>query len=229
MPPRQRKGKPNANKPPAKKAAATKTPFNDPWTNPVDNPDLPRALIIGDSISIAYTPPVRRLLKDKANVHRVKTNCRWSEFGEKHIEDWTKDEAAWDVIHFNFGLWDWYGWSQEEKATPTSYARHLDSIVTQLKATKATLIFGVTTPPCVGPEVKVKFSEQRAKEFNDAAIAVMKKHGVVVNDLYATIGDQRAKYQRGENDVHYNKAGNELLAAQVAKTIASSLPALVAP
>jgi len=230
----RKKREPNANK----AAAANKTaanakpnPLNDPFANPVDDPALPRVLIIGDSISVAYTAPVRRKLAGKANVHRVKTNCRWSAFGDEHIEAWTgtaRGDADWDVIHFNFGLWDWYGWSQDEKATPISYARHLDSIVSKLKKTKATLIFGVTTPPCVGPEVKVKFvvSEQRAREFNAAAIAMMKKHGVVVNDLYATIGDQRATYQRGENDVHYNNAGNELLANQVAKTIAESLPAV---
>ena len=30
-----------------------------------------------------------------------------------------------------------------------------------------------------------------------------------INDLYAVIGSERAKYQRGENDVHYNDAGRQ--------------------
>jgi|GEM_PF-494649 len=243
MPPRKRK-RPNANRPKPKTSAATaptkkktpakKTPLNDPFTNPADKAGLPRVLIIGDSISIAYTTRVRRLLADKANVHRVKTNCRWSAFGAKHIETWTgsadaptteKPAAPWDVIHFNFGLWDWYGWSQDEKATPESYARHLDTIVTKLKKTDATLIFGVTTPPCVGPEVKVKFvvSEARAKEFNAAAIAVMKKHGVIVNDLYAAIGDQRERLQQGPDNVHYNNAGRDVLGSAVATSIEAAL------
>ena len=37
-------------------------PFKNAFANPVDNPKLPRALIIGDSISIGYTPGVRKNL-----------------------------------------------------------------------------------------------------------------------------------------------------------------------
>ena len=208
-----------------KPAPQKKDPFKDPFANPTDNTALPRVLLIGDSISIGYTPRVRKLLDGKANVHRPNTNCRWSAFGAEHVGDWTGN-GPWDVIHFNFGLWDWYGWSQPQKATPESYAKSLERIVTQLKATGATLVFGVTTPPCVGPERKVKIvvTEARAKAFNDAALAVMKKHDVHINDLYAAIGADRAKYQRGENDVHYNEAGRDVLAAQVASTILNVLP-----
>ena len=83
----------------------------------------------------------------------------------------------------------------------------------------------MTTPPCVGPEKNagIKISKARAKQFNQAALRVMKKHGVVVNDLYALIENERKKYQRGENDVHYNEAGRDLLAAQVATFIKKQL------
>ncbi len=83
----------------------------------------------------------------------------------------------------------------------------------------------MTTPPCVGPERKVKFvvSDTRAKAFNDAARSVMKKHDIQINDLYQLIGQDRAKYQRGENDVHYTDEGRDLLAAQIAKVITQTL------
>src|SRR5689334_22631584 len=43
----------------------------DPAFEPVkDDPKLPRVLLIGDSISINYTLPTRKLLAGKANVHR---------------------------------------------------------------------------------------------------------------------------------------------------------------
>ena len=199
-------------------------PFNKPFDNPVDQPDLPRVLILGDSISIGYTPRVRKILDGKANVHRPKTNCRWSAFGNQKVDEWIGDQK-WDAIHFNFGLWDWYGWAQETKATPESYAKSLEGIVRKLKKSGARLIFAVTTPPCVGPEQKVKIviTDKRASQFNQAALRVMKKHGVQINDLYKTIGKNRAKYQRGENDVHYNEAGRDLLAAQVAQVIKREL------
>jgi acyl-CoA thioesterase-1 len=199
-------------------------PFQNAYANPVDDPALPRVLIVGDSISEGYTPRVRRLLDGKANVHRPADNCRMSAYGVEHIGEWVGD-SKWDVIHFNFGLWDWYGWKNPQ-ATPESYANNLDAIVRSLKKTGARLIFGMTTPPSIGPErqTKIVITEARAKEFNDAATAVMEKHGVRINDLYALIGSNRAKYQRAENNVHYTEAGTDLLAAQVAKEIQAALP-----
>ena len=199
-------------------------PFSNPFDNPVDIPALPRVLILGDSISIGYTPRVRKLLKGKANVHRPKTNCRWSAYGNENVLQWIGDEK-WDLIHFNFGLWDWYGWKQEHKATPDSYAKNLEGIVKKLRSSGAKLVFAVTTPPCIRPEKKLKVmvTKERAGAFNRAALAVMKKHGVVINDLYSLIGKERVKYQLGENDVHYNDAGRDLLATQVAKVITQEL------
>jgi hypothetical protein len=43
-----------------------------------DTPGLPRVLLIGDSVSMWYTPPVRKLLEGKANVHRPPVNCHHS-------------------------------------------------------------------------------------------------------------------------------------------------------
>jgi acyl-CoA thioesterase-1 len=199
-------------------------PFTKPFDNPMDDPGLPRVLIIGDSISIGYTPRVRTLLKGKANVHRPKTNCRWSAYGNEKILQWIGDEK-WDLIHFNFGLWDWYGWKQENKSTPESYAKSLEGIVNKLRPSGAKLVFAMTTPPCIGPEKKVNFmvSDEQAKGFNRLALKVMKKHGVVINDLYSAIGKDRAKYQLGKNDVHYNDVGRDLLAAQVSNVIIKEL------
>ena len=94
-----------------------------------------------------------------------------------------------------------------------------------MKSSDAKLVFAVTTPPCIGPEKKVKFkvTNEQAEEFNRLARAVMKKHGVAINDLYSAIDKDRSKYQRGENDVHYNDLGRDLLARQVAKVISKEL------
>jgi hypothetical protein len=199
-------------------------PFVHAFANPADNPDLPRVLILGDSISIGYTPLVRGLLKDEANVHRPATNCRWSEFGATELPKWI-GSGQWDVIHFNFGLWDWYGWKQENKATPQSYAQNLQNIVTQLQATGASLIFGMTTPPCITEErsSKLMVSLDRANRFNQEARDVMNKNGVRINDLYSIIGNKREVYQKGPNDVHYNQEGRQVLANAVATEIRRSI------
>ncbi|MFT7487654.1 MAG: dienelactone hydrolase, partial [Candidatus Promineifilaceae bacterium] len=207
-----------------RKRAGSGDPFLDPFANPEDDPALARVLIIGDSISIGYTAGVRKLLSGKANVHRVKGNCQYSAVGVERIDTWLGN-SDWDLIHFNFGLWDWYGWSQVQKATPESYAANLDQIVTKIKATEAKLIFALTTPPCVGPEKKVEIviTEERAKAFRDVALAVMKKHGVDINDLYTPFAGNRAQYQRGPDNVHYGDEGKTLQARLVATTIEAAL------
>ena len=199
--------------------AKSSYPLKNPFDNPVDDPELLRVLIIGDSISIGHTPRVRKFLQNKANVHRP-ANCRCSAFGEENIDECI-GESKWDLIHFNFGLWDWYGWKQKQKATPASYAKNLDGIFRKLKKTHARLVFAVTTPPCLGPERKAKIviSEARANEFNKTAILVIINHVMPRNDLYSLVGKNRVKYQREENDVHYAVEGRDLLAKQVADVI----------
>src|SRR6266851_280152 len=66
---------------------------------------LPRVLLIGDSISIGYTEPVRTELKDKANVHRIPMNAATTAVGLTNLGAWLGSDH-WDVIHFNFGFHD---------------------------------------------------------------------------------------------------------------------------
>jgi acyl-CoA thioesterase-1 len=55
-----------------------------------DVPGLPRVLLIGDSISIGYTIPTRKLLQGKANVHRIPVNGGPTTRGLEQIENWVE-------------------------------------------------------------------------------------------------------------------------------------------
>src|SRR5205085_7354883 len=74
-----------------------------------DTPGLPRVMLIGDSISMGYTVPVRELLAGKANVHRVPGNAFSTREGLADLSRWLGSEK-WDVIHFNWGLHDLKHW-----------------------------------------------------------------------------------------------------------------------
>src|SRR5689334_4519550 len=82
--------------------AQTKDPILQPIT---DEPGLPRVLLIGDSISMGYTIPVRDALKGKANVHRILVNGSSTVTGLANLKEWL-GSGKWDVIHFNWGLHD---------------------------------------------------------------------------------------------------------------------------
>ncbi|WP_405563441.1 hypothetical protein [Polaribacter sp. Asnod6-C07] len=64
-----------------------------------------KVLIIGDSISIGYTSFVQENLKDIALVKHNPGNAQHTGKGLKNIEKWIGNEH-WDVIQFNWGLWD---------------------------------------------------------------------------------------------------------------------------
>jgi len=68
-------------------------------------PGLPRVLLIGDSISMGYTLPVRKLLEGKANVHRIPQNGGPTKNGIANLDKWL-GSGKWDVIHFNHGIHD---------------------------------------------------------------------------------------------------------------------------
>src|SRR5690349_10564102 len=83
-------------------AALAQAPAKPTPTPIPDKPGLPRVFIIGDSISMGYTAPVRELLMDKANVHRIPANGGPTIRTLENIEKWLGD-GKWDVIHFNWG------------------------------------------------------------------------------------------------------------------------------
>jgi len=71
-----------------KKRRTRKRRPNPAFAKVIDDPKLPRVLLIGDSISIGYTRDVQQNLKGKANVHRIPTNGGPTTRGRANIEKW---------------------------------------------------------------------------------------------------------------------------------------------
>ncbi|WAC18554.1 FAD-dependent oxidoreductase [Luteolibacter sp. SL250] len=188
----------------------------------VEDPALPRVLIIGDSISIGYTPGVRELLKGKANVLRIPGNGSSTSHGLANLGKWLGD-AKWDVIHFNFGLHDAKlppeGIRHSE---PEQYEKNLRELVKQLQATGAKLIFATTTPVPDGGNLAPDRRFAEVKAYNEAALRVMKENNVTINDLNTAMQPHAAEYLRPK-DVHYTKEGSAFLADRVAAAIGGKL------
>ena len=195
--------------------------------------ELPKVLIMGDSISIGYTPYVVENLRDVAEVKRHRGNAGPTIRGVAQIEEWLGKEQ-WDVIHFNWGLWDMYGWQyHKEDRSPEAYGKRLESLVGRLKKTGAKLIWATTTPACPANEKtmegrfeqKVRIAPELERKYLEVALAVMKKHGVEVNDLHAFMKPRWKKYAIADNNVHFTQLGSRKLGEQVAKAIQSALSA----
>ncbi len=57
------------------------------------------------------------------------------------------------------------------------------------------------------------------KQYLDAALRVMKKHKIPINDLYALIKPTLKQHAVAPNNVHFKPEGRKKLAEQVAKKI----------
>jgi WD40 repeat protein len=194
-----------------------------PRTAVEDRPGLPRVLIIGDSISIGYTQPVRDLLKDKANVHRIPANGGPTKNGVSNIDKWLGD-GKWDVIHFNFGIHDLkFMPDGKRQVEPQDYEKNLRLLVAKMKATGARLIWATTTPIPEGDLVPPR-SFGKVPEYNAIAQRVMADSGVSIDDLNAVITPHLAEVQTPK-DVHYKPEGYARLAKQVAASIEAALAA----
>lgn len=198
-------------------------------------------LILGDSISIGYTPFVKELLKDEANVVRPTNanggaeNCNGTTKGIANIDRWLElDGGKWDVIHFNFGLHDLKHVNPETRAnsnnvndphqaSPEKYEEQLREIVKKLKATGAKLVFATTTPV---PEGKLNPFRLPADVgiFNDVARKVMEENEIPIDDLYAFAEPRLTDIQRPAN-VHFTEDGSKALAEEVAKAIRAAIGA----
>ncbi|KAF0170824.1 MAG: acyl-CoA thioesterase I [Limisphaerales bacterium] len=206
------------------KADAKKTkPAPSPVLAPItDDPALPRVLLIGDSISMGYTLPVRELLKGRANVHRIPANGGPTVNGLKNLKAWL-GSGKWDVIHFNFGIHDAKFMAPgKQQVPPADYERNLRELVKQLQATGARLIWATTTPIPDG-ELNPPRTFDQVPTYNAAALKVMTEAGVTLNDLNAHITPHLAKLQNPK-DVHFNQEGSAFLAQAVAAKIGAQLP-----
>lgn len=188
-----------------------------------DVPGLPRVLLIGDSVSIGYTLNVRALLEGKANVHRIPVNGGATEVGLANMKEWLRGEK-WDVIHFNFGLHDAkFASETTQRASREQYADNLRELIKQMKATGAKLIFATTTPVPHDGNISPTRRFDSIPARNEVARKVMEENGVAIDDLYALILPVRDQVGRA-NDVHFEAAGYELIAKQVAASIEAQLP-----
>jgi len=201
------------------------------------NQNLPNVLIIGDSISIGYTPFVQNLLKYKANVFRPMINdekaenCSGTTKGVENIDRWIGD-TKWDVIHFNFGLHDIKhvdpitGDNSQNPDHPNQadikqYRKNLKIIVEKLNVTGAKLIFATTTPypDNVGGPLR---KSGMPKRYNKAAIKIMNNNEIAINDLYSFMKPRMNNLQL-PNNVHFKPAGSLALAEKVIDRINEAL------
>jgi len=198
-----------------------------------EDANLPYVLLLGDSISMGYTLPVRVQLEGICNVLRPESNCGDTVNGLAHLETWL-GERSWDLIHFNWGLHDFCYRRPEFAAMgdkdkvrgqisvpPETYRKNLQELVESLQPRARRLVWASTTYVPEGEPGRFQGDEVR---YNAIAADIMTAASIPVNDLYALTKGFSPDCFVGPGDVHYADVGNELLAKAVVASIRSHLP-----
>lgn len=191
---------------------------------------MKRVLLLGDSIRMGYDEYVKEILKDEFEViYDDADNGRFSAYTLWQANQFFKNYGSFDVVHWNNGYWDM------NVETPMTEAMHpvdeyihfLGRILNEIRANGAVPVFATTTP--ILPEEPAKFvikegitpfcySNEWVEKYNAAAVMLMKKEGVTVNDLYS-LCLKDPYYYKCPDLLHLTEQGYRRCAEQTAEMI----------
>ena len=196
---------------------------------------MPNVYLIGDSISLGYTPVVTELLAGRARVTRNPGNAQYSSYLLRNLPGWLGTERF-DLIHFNCGIWDLhhleptadplepsvdkFNRAGVRRTTPEQYAANLEAILKILKPTGAKLIWASITPLIDHGDLCVRPAE--VPLYNSVASRIMAAHGIPTNDLYShALPDIERRLD--PDGCHFTADGYRFLGRQVAAVIQGAL------
>lgn len=209
-----------------------------PWCAGCAAAPPPRVLLLGDSISMGYTPVVQELLAGRAQVVRPThadgraENCEGTTRGVREVERWLALEGGgWDLVHVNFGLHDLKrvdaeGRNSDRPEDPPQadlarYREQLTTILDRLVESGARVVVATTTPVPTGG-VRPHRDPADVPRYNAIAVELARERGLVVDDLFALVERRLAELQRPV-DVHFTPEGSRVLGEEVARCIEREL------
>lgn len=176
--------------------------------------DLPRVLIIGDTVYSQHARGVVADLKGRAEVvfaawpegvvpnstaalEHLDTLLGYTDRSGKPVPEGKR--PGWDMIHINVGLGDLIHRVPDLEAfrvlpihaggvvatSPQRYRANLDRLIGRLKATGAELVWASTTP--IRASRSSVFEPGSEAEYNAIAAEVMARHRVPVNDMHTYV------------------------------------------
>jgi hypothetical protein len=188
------------------------------WIPDATRTDLPRVLLVGDSICNGYHSAVEKELQGKCLVAMLATS---SALGDPALTQQVKlllGNYKFAVVHFNIGL---HGWDSTEQEYRLEFPKLLKVI--RQGAPAAKLVWATSTPWRKPAPQLGEFGEknERVKARNQIVVELAAQEGIPVDDLYRLV-ENHPEYSGGDG-VHYNAKGQTAEAAQVAHAILDAL------
>ena len=179
------------------------------WCDHTEKTDLPRLLLIGDSITRAYESKVRELLAGHYYVDYIAASYSIDQpIYAEIVKNLVKD-MPYAAIHFNHGL---HGWHMTDKV----YGEGVDSLLSEIGKDKRVVVATSTLVKEKG-NLRVDYRQTGiVLRRNEIVKNIAAKRGYEVDDLYSVSANIPNEH-RWEDGTHYSEEGSASLAAAVAR------------
>jgi hypothetical protein len=190
---------------------------------------MKKILLIGDSIRLGYDQYVKESMTNLADVYYPAENCRFALYVLKYLHTW-KEELKIDnvdAIHWNAGLWDTLKIYGDDCLTKLDhYLDCVERITDRIKFLfpNAKIIFAMSTPVIESgfiEEFEMRYNAD-VERYNEAACEVLKKKGVIINDLYGLLKDVPDSYHSDQTHF-YTADATELIGGKVNEVLCDAL------
>ncbi|MCQ2742007.1 MAG: GDSL-type esterase/lipase family protein [Bacilli bacterium] len=187
---------------------------------------MKKILLLGDSIRMGYDSYIKEELSEFEVVYDDSDNGRFSAYTIWQFNYLNNRFGPFDIVHFNNGYWDMNTEGPKgERITPIEdYIHNFKRLISMIKESGATPIFATTTPifklPIPTGEIAPNklYTNEDVKEYNEAALKLMKEEGVVVDDLYSLML-QEPGYGKCSDNLHLTEECYKKCAKQASEVI----------
>ncbi len=185
------------------------------WCDDTLQNDLPRVLLVGDSITHNYQEKVRELLKGICYVDYVSTSYAIDAKIYNQLVYAFMTDSNYALIHFNHGL---HGIHLSKKSYQSRVKKLLSKVDKDVKLILATstIVYREGNKRLDGAWMK------RVRERNAAVTEIAEEKGYAIDDLY-TVSASIPKEYRYVDGTHYLQEGYAMLAEIVAECIHKEL------
>jgi hypothetical protein len=186
----------------------------DLWVTGADRSDLPRLLLVGDSIARSYFGLVEQAFEGRYLCARLCTSTSVCDDVFCRELSLLLDEYPFTVLHFNNGL---HGGGYSLAVYRAGLERTWDFIAAH--APGARCIWAASTPVRVAQRVSELNTKQTewVAERNRTAVEVARTRGIPVDDLFTPVLEHPEYF--ADDGVHYNAAGVAVLGEAVVKAV----------
>lgn len=186
------------------------------WVDEADKNDLPRILLVGDSITQGYQSVVRNLCKGIAYVDYITTSFfSDSPIYNVFLSEFIKTYGKYSLIHFNQGL---HGYHMNRD----DYEKNILSTILLLEKESKLIVANTTNVYEAGLKAPSQTWSDKIIERNNVVENICNERKITLDDLYS-VSKEIPMTNRSNDGFHYTSEGYYILGKKVFSALTDSI------